>query len=97
MFLSRMVRNMRIYRKYAISFSTVSFPISSQLVQVLVFVAHNIITMSDKVGWWLLRALRSFTIVDLYLSFEEHTQDTIDAGRRELKRFEEYMQVLASF
>lgn len=53
--------------------------------------------MSDKVGWWLLRALRSFTIVDLYLSFEEHTQDTIDAGRRELKRFEEYMQVLASF
>jgi hypothetical protein len=92
-----MARNMRIYRKYAFSFSTVSFPISSQLVQVLVFVVHNIIMTSDKVGWWLLRAVRSFTIVDLYLSFEEHTQDTIDAGQQELKRFGEYMEVLSSF
>ncbi|KAN0137278.1 hypothetical protein V8E53_004723 [Lactarius tabidus] len=42
--------------------------------------------------WLLLRAVRSFTIVDLYLSFEEHTEHTIAAGRQELKKFASLMQ-----
>ncbi|KAH9172732.1 hypothetical protein EDB89DRAFT_2114096 [Lactarius sanguifluus] len=62
------------------------------LSKILVFAAHNIIEQSDVGGWLLIRALRSFTIVDLYLSFEEHTQLTIAAGRRELAKFGDLMQ-----
>ncbi|KAH9007984.1 hypothetical protein EDB83DRAFT_2509248 [Lactarius deliciosus] len=62
------------------------------LSKIIVFAAHNIIEQSDMGGWLLIRALRSFTIVDLYLSFEEHTQLTIAAGRRELAKFGDLMQ-----
>ncbi|KAH9961701.1 hypothetical protein BGW80DRAFT_1181151, partial [Lactifluus volemus] len=60
--------------------------------KIIVFVAHNVIPRHDKEGWQLLRCLRSFTIVDLYLSFEEHTADTIATGRCELTRFGQLMQ-----
>ncbi|KAH8980970.1 hypothetical protein EDB86DRAFT_2813253 [Lactarius hatsudake] len=62
------------------------------LSKILVFTVHNIIPQSDVGGWLLIRALRSFTIVDLYLSFEEHTQLTIAAGRQELAEFGRLMQ-----
>ncbi|KAH9029162.1 hypothetical protein EDB85DRAFT_2147471 [Lactarius pseudohatsudake] len=62
------------------------------LSKILIFAAHNIIEQSDVGGWLLIRALRSFTIVDLYLAFEEHTQLTIAAGRRELAKFGDLMQ-----
>ncbi|KAH8991412.1 hypothetical protein EDB86DRAFT_3183167 [Lactarius hatsudake] len=62
------------------------------LSKILVFAVHNIIPQSDVGGWLLIRALRSFTIVDLYLSFEEHTQLTIAAGRQELAEFGRLMQ-----
>ncbi|KAH9066101.1 hypothetical protein EDB83DRAFT_2506347 [Lactarius deliciosus] len=65
------------------------------LSKIIVFAAHNIIEQSDMGGWLLIRALRSFTIVDLYLSFEEHTQLTIAAGRRELAKFGDLMQMHA--
>ncbi|KAF8268768.1 hypothetical protein EI94DRAFT_1576741, partial [Lactarius quietus] len=60
--------------------------------KVLVFVAHNIISRSDKAGWLLLCAVRSFTIVDLYLAFEEHTELTIAAGRQEIRKFASLME-----
>ncbi|KAH9959379.1 hypothetical protein BGW80DRAFT_1438935 [Lactifluus volemus] len=63
--------------------------------KIIVFVAHNVIPRHDKEGWQLLRCLRSFTIVDLYLSFEEHTADTIATGRCELTRFGQLMQMHA--
>ncbi|KAH8984062.1 hypothetical protein EDB86DRAFT_3066194 [Lactarius hatsudake] len=63
------------------------------LSKILVFAVHNIILQSNVGGWLLICALRSFTIVDLYLSFEEHTQLTIAAGRQELAEFGRLMQV----
>jgi hypothetical protein len=41
--------------------------------------------------------LRSFSIVDLFLSFEVHTDETLLAGRKELKRFEHLMKVRKHF
>ncbi|KAH9017269.1 hypothetical protein EDB85DRAFT_2203032 [Lactarius pseudohatsudake] len=57
--------------------------------KILIFAAHNIIPWerSEQVGKSLLCALRSFTIVDLFLSFEEHTEHTIAVGRQELHKF----------
>jgi hypothetical protein len=72
------------------------FLINSELVQVLVFVSHDIISSSRKVEWLLLRALRSFTIIDLYLAFEEHTQLTINTGRQQLREFEKIMEAFTS-
>ncbi|KAH9170626.1 hypothetical protein EDB89DRAFT_1853308 [Lactarius sanguifluus] len=55
--------------------------------KVCLFAAHNVIQEDDKEGWQLLLCLRSFSIVDLLLSFEVHTDETILAGRRELVMF----------
>ena len=66
--------------------------------QVVVFAAQNIIQRSeDKEGWQLLLCLRSFSVLDLLLSFEVHTEKTIMAGRNELARFGRLMKVLILF
>jgi hypothetical protein len=41
----------------------------------------------------LLRCLRSYLELDLYASFEVHTADTIEAGRKELLRFSSLVKV----
>ncbi|KAI9443747.1 hypothetical protein BJY52DRAFT_1206738 [Lactarius psammicola] len=61
--------------------------------KVVVFAAQNIIQRSeDKEGWQLLLCLRSFSILDLLLSFEVHTEKMIMAGRNELARFGRLMK-----
>ncbi|KAI0284933.1 hypothetical protein BC826DRAFT_1189767 [Russula brevipes] len=55
--------------------------------KLIVFVALNVIQRNDKEGWALLRSLRSYSIVDLYLALEVHTENTIQSGRRELAKF----------
>ncbi|KAI9435631.1 hypothetical protein BJY52DRAFT_1197489 [Lactarius psammicola] len=61
--------------------------------KVVVFAAQNIIQRSeDKEGWQLLLCLRSFSVLDLLLSFEVHTEKTIMAGRNELVRFGRLMK-----
>ncbi|KAH9074389.1 hypothetical protein EDB83DRAFT_2219181, partial [Lactarius deliciosus] len=65
--------------------------------KVVVFAAHNVIQEDDKEGWQLLLCLRSFSIVDLLLSFEVHTDETILAGRRELVKFGLLMKVHKRF
>jgi hypothetical protein len=52
-----------------------------------VFVALNVILQQDAKGQSMLCCLRSYSIVDLYLAFEVHTEQTIEAGRRELANF----------
>lgn len=94
MFPSLMAQNMRIYQRYVDLFLTASPPISS--IQIVVFATHNIIKRTDKAAWALLCALRSFTIVDLFLALEEHTQLTIAYGRQELRKFGHYIQVCIS-
>ncbi|KAI9433794.1 hypothetical protein BJY52DRAFT_1131964, partial [Lactarius psammicola] len=62
--------------------------------KVVVFAAQNIIQRSeDKEGWQLLLCLQSFSVLDLLLSFEVHTEKTIMAGRNELARFGRLMKV----
>ncbi|KAI0271244.1 hypothetical protein BC834DRAFT_818216 [Gloeopeniophorella convolvens] len=58
------------------------------LSKVVVFVSHNVIKQTDPEAWTLLRAIQSFSILDLYLSFEMHTDDTIDEGRQEIQTFD---------
>ncbi|KAI9432013.1 hypothetical protein H4582DRAFT_2194400 [Lactarius indigo] len=58
----------------------------------IVFAAHNVLQHRDKEGWQLLLCLRSYSIVDLLLSFEVHTDKTILAGRRELVTFGLFMK-----
>ncbi|KAF8258959.1 hypothetical protein EI94DRAFT_1814242 [Lactarius quietus] len=61
--------------------------------KILVFVAHNIIPRSDKKGWALLCTLRSFSIVDLYLSFEETLKSQSMPDDGSLRHLEEYIDV----
>jgi hypothetical protein len=61
--------------------------------QLIVFVAYNVIPRSDEEGWALLRCMRSFTVVDLYLSFEAHMEQTLAACQRELNDFARRMTV----
>jgi hypothetical protein len=61
--------------------------------QLIVFVALNIVPRDKDEGWSLLRCLRSFTIVDLYLSFEAHTDQTLADGQHELSNFAQRMEV----
>ena len=46
---------------------------------------HYLMGCQGRLG--LLRALQSFTIVNLYFSFEEHTQFMIATGWQELRKF----------
>lgn len=57
------------------------------------FVAHNVIERGEKEGWSLLRCLRSFSIVDLYLALESHTEHTLAAGKQELRNFAKEIKV----
>ncbi|KAI9428775.1 hypothetical protein H4582DRAFT_2091022 [Lactarius indigo] len=62
--------------------------------KVVVFAAHNVIPQDSKKGWQLLYCLRSLSILDLLLSLEAHTEKTILAGRNELKKFADFMEIL---
>jgi hypothetical protein len=68
---------------------------SNQHNKMLVFCAYNTIPSTDLVGMLLLRVLRAFAVVDMYLSFEVHTTQTINAGRAALKKFAQLMTVRA--
>ncbi|KAI0257967.1 hypothetical protein BC834DRAFT_837424, partial [Gloeopeniophorella convolvens] len=60
--------------------------------KVLVFAAHNLIDRKDAEGWTLLRAIRAFSIVDLYLSFEVQINDTMAEGYEEFLKFSRLME-----
>jgi hypothetical protein len=65
--------------------------------QLLVFIAYNLIPRDKKEGWHLLHCLHSFAIIDLYLSFEVHTEQTLAAGWHELRNFAQRMRVCIPF
>ena len=60
--------------------------------QIAVFVMHNLF-LETTPEYCLLRALRCFVEVDLYASFEVHTDQTIVAGRQKLAQFYELIKV----
>ncbi len=59
----------------------------------MVFAVYNVVDQNDKEEWLLMHCLRSFSIIDLLLSFEVHTDKTILAGWKEIVHFGRLMRV----
>ena len=88
-----MVQNTKIYRRYVNCSPYPAMFVDQISLQLLVFVTHNLVPRSNKEGWSLLRCLRCFTILDLYLAFEAHTEQTITTGQGVLETFVLLMRV----
>jgi hypothetical protein len=67
------------------------------LPQIVVFAAHNVFQQNDQEEWLLMRCLRSFSILDLLLAFEVHTDESIAAGRDEVSKFGDLIKVCKDF
>ncbi|KAN0127630.1 hypothetical protein V8E53_014549 [Lactarius tabidus] len=52
------------------------------------------ISKNDQEEWLLMRCLRSFSILDLLLAFEVHTDESIAAGRDEVSKFGDLIKVV---
>ncbi|EDQ99267.1 uncharacterized protein LACBIDRAFT_335192 [Laccaria bicolor S238N-H82] len=60
--------------------------------QIIVFAAHNILSKDvTKQGFHLLKLIRSYLELDMYVSLTTHTESTIAAGRAELLVFEKLL------
>jgi len=58
------------------------------------FITHQVLTKKDSpFGYLLLQCIRTFQILDMYLTLEVHTEVTIAAGRCELQKLAKLMQV----
>ncbi|EMD40065.1 hypothetical protein CERSUDRAFT_46326 [Gelatoporia subvermispora B] len=63
--------------------------------KIILFVVHNVVNKDDHPECYaLLKCIRSYLNLDIYLSFEVHTDETINATRAELKLF---MQLLTEY
>lgn len=49
--------------------------------------------VNQETAWQLLLVIRSYTIIDLLLSFEVHTEETIAYGRKETDLFIKLLEV----
>jgi hypothetical protein len=61
--------------------------------KIFVFIAYNILTPENSTSWLLLKAIRSYTLIDQYLALDVHTENTIQDGQQEFKIFGHIMQV----
>ena len=61
-------------------------PTNKVRIQQVLYASHNVLDASER-GYSLLCCIRSFLILDTYLSFEVHTTETLAAGEDELLRF----------
>ena len=60
----------------------------------LPFTTHTVLTEKDSpLGYLMLRCLRSYLNLDMWVSMEVHTDDTIKEGRKELLRFSKLINV----
>ena len=59
----------------------------------VIFAVYNIISKTSKEGIYLLRCIRSYVILDTYISMEVHTSKTLQDGRAELQTFANLIQV----
>ncbi|KAH9969240.1 hypothetical protein BJV74DRAFT_799380 [Russula compacta] len=64
----------------------------SQEEQVDKHTQYHPISNQESEGWLLLQCLQAFSIVDLYLAFEAHTEHTITSGQCELESFAQCMK-----
>ncbi|EMD38370.1 hypothetical protein CERSUDRAFT_113535, partial [Gelatoporia subvermispora B] len=84
--------------KHITSITNVTFSDGStyeDMSKIILFVTHNIINEDDHPqGYALLKCIRSYLNLDLYLSFEVQTDTSIEAARAELRLF---MQLLTDY
>lgn len=60
----------------------------------LIFTSHNVLTQKESpLGYLMLRCLRSYLNLDMWVSLEVQTEDTLESGRQELIRFSALIQV----
>ncbi|KAJ6553880.1 hypothetical protein B0H10DRAFT_1848583, partial [Mycena sp. CBHHK59/15] len=60
------------------------------IAKLMLFATHNVLV--DKPGVLLLKCLRSYLELDMYIALQVHTSDTIAAGRHELLVFDSLMK-----
>ncbi|KAK7001923.1 hypothetical protein R3P38DRAFT_2540149 [Favolaschia claudopus] len=63
---------------------------NEDIAKMMLFAAYNVLT--DPEGVLLLRCVRSFLELNMYVSLEVHTAETIAAGKVELAQFDELMK-----
>lgn len=62
--------------------------------QIILFLVHQHFNRTeDPTGYLLLRCIRSYIEIDMYAALEVHTEDTIAAGEKELRKFAELIKV----
>ena len=60
----------------------------------LPFITHNVLTKENSpLGYLMLRCLRSYLNLDMWVSMEVHTANTIEKGRKELLCFSKLIKV----
>ncbi|KAF9470013.1 hypothetical protein BDZ94DRAFT_1329905 [Collybia nuda] len=58
------------------------------ILKMLIFVSHNVLTeKASPLGYLMLRCLQSYLNLDMWVSMEIQTEDTLEAGHQELLRF----------
>ena len=62
--------------------------------KIILFVLYNVLTESaSRRGYLLCRCIRLYLELDMYISFDVHTEETIQAGESLLHRFSELLKV----
>ena len=59
----------------------------------VIFAVYKIMPKTSREGIHLLRCIRSYVILDTYISMEAHTSKTLEDGRAELQNFANLTQV----
>lgn len=68
-----------------------------KFIQQLIYVAHNVFNHDDyPTDYLLLRLIWAYVDLDMYLSFDLHTERTIAAGRQQFNKFAELLKVSKS-
>ena len=62
----------------------------------VIFAVYNIIPKTSKEGIYLLCCIRTYVLLDTYISMEAHTSKTLQDGKVELQNFANLIQVLFS-
>ncbi|THH15034.1 hypothetical protein EUX98_g9526 [Antrodiella citrinella] len=63
------------------------------LAKTIIFASHNVLTEGeDRLGYLLLQIIRSYLEINIYLSLEVHTEETLAAGEAELLRFSDLLK-----
>lgn len=58
------------------------------------YVSHNVLNEADSPqGYLLLQLMRSYLELDLYASLIMHTDRTLEAGRKEMRKFNNILKV----